>query len=174
MLPEAAHKSQPMKQALRVFSLPMLWRGDRLRNSVSLWFMAMALGVVGGCTLGGWTKVLCIEGAVISFLVFAYWSSARLQRESGLRWLAAQACPVCGVQIGKEASLLAFAGYTRSCLEFLEQAKGAFSIEPGRPLGFCCPECSSELFYDYLGSDELFVREDGEVPAPASESDVSR
>lgn len=165
-----------MKQTLRAFSLPLLWRGDRLRNSVSLWFMAMALGVVGWFTLGGWMKVLCMEGAVISFLVFGYWSSARLQRWLGLRHLAAQACPVCGVQIGKKTSSLAFAAYTQSCSQFIQEAraKGAFSIEPGRPLGFCCPECSRELFYDYLGSDELFVHEGDDVPAPASETDESR
>ena len=144
-------------KAFRVFSLPLLHHGDRLTNSISVWFVIVLLGVVGWSVGSGWMKTLSSVLSLGSFPIFGFWFSARLQRERGRRDLAEQTCAVCGTRVGKEASLMAFANYTRTCLNFLEESRDAFSIEPAFPLELACQQCSSELFYDYLGSGQLSV-----------------
>lgn len=158
-----------MKHALRAFSLPLLHRGDRLRTSVSFWFLVLTLAAACGLLAKGHFGALGLAATPVAFLYFAFWFSARRQRELSLRRLAAHSCPGCGAKIGKETASMAFADYTRSCLDFIGKSKGAFSIDLGSPLDFSCPQCSKDLFFDYIGSGELSVNED-DAPTPSSET----
>jgi hypothetical protein len=125
----------------------------------------LVLGVGCGFSATGDLKTLGIASAPVAFLYFAFWFSARMQRELGVRRLAAQVCPVCGIQIGKEASSMAFADYTQSSSQFIQECKvrGAWFIEPASPLGFACQGCSRHLYFDYLDSAVLSSIEDEEA-----------
>lgn len=58
----------------------------------------------------------------------------------------------------------AFAEFTRSCVAFIEQAEGAFSIDLGPALYFTCPGCSAPLFYDYVDSQVVSMVDNESVP----------
>ena len=149
---------------LRALSLPLLHRGDRLTNSVSVWFTVLALGAAFWIGASGLLRTLGMVLALLSLPIFVFWFSAHLQRVLGLRSLAQHACPACGLRIGREAADIAFASYSRSRLEFIQSSRGAFSIDLGSPLGFDCRGCSHRLFYDYLDSDSLTLTDNSAPP----------
>lgn len=154
----------PSVKTLRVFSLPLLHRGDRLATSVSVWLTLLALGAAFWIVASGLLGTLGMVLALLSLPIFLFWFSAHLQRVLGLRSLAQHACPVCGLRVGREAAEIAFEGYSRSCLEFIQRSRGEFSIDLGAPLGLVCGGCSQQLFYDYLDSDSLTLTDDTAQP----------
>jgi len=158
------HRSCHAVKPLRVFSLPLLHRGDRLTNSVSVWFTVLAFGVAFWICASGLLRSLGMMLALLALPFFVFWFSAHLQRMHGLHRLAQHACPGCGLRIGRAAAEIAFEGYSRSCLEFIQSNRGAFSIDLGSPLGLHCRGCSQQMFYDYLDSDSLSLTEDSAPP----------
>jgi hypothetical protein len=77
-----------------------------------------------------------------------------------LRSLSAESCPNCDVTFGADTASAVFAGYSRTCIQLIQQAKGAFSVDLGEPADFVCPSCGTHLFFDYLGSDTVCAMND--------------
>jgi hypothetical protein len=139
---------------LRILSLPLLQRGDRMTNSITVWLVLAVCASIGAAFSGRWSMACA---AVVCWLVFAFWFSARLQRELARRYLAEQCCPLCGEEVGKESAASAFDEFTENACHFIDQAqaKAAFSIEPGSPLPLTCLKCSQPLFFDYVDTRRL-------------------
>ena len=144
----------PVK-ALRTFSLPLLYRGDRLSNSISLCFLLVVATGLGWHFATGSLRYICGALALFSLLRFAFWFSAHLQRELGLRRLAMLPCPSCHTIVGRRAASLALAAYTHAWQTFIHQSRGSFSADLAPPLLCACGVCGRKLIFDYLNSGEL-------------------
>ena len=145
-------------KAIRIASLPLLHRGDMLRNSPVLWFVILVLLVVGLVLLNG-SPVLYLA-IVFPLVVILFCISARIQRRKGLNILCCQCCPFCHNSIGAVTSAAGFGAYTRSSNQIIQRSKEAFSVELGQPLSFVCSRCDTHLFFDYLDTRTLSLVED--------------
>ena len=143
----------------RTASLPLLHRGERLSNSPTIWFGAFALSAIAGLLAGHVIPLYALS--TVFLLGFAFWFSCRLTREMALRALSAESCPSCEAVFGSDTASAVFAGYTRSCLQLIQRAKGAFSIDLGSPMDFVCTSCGTHLFFDYLGSRAISAINNG-------------
>lgn len=92
-----------------------------------------------------------------------FWLSSRLTRWRARRDLSAESCPHCDAPIGPDTAAATFGNYSRHCIDFIKQARGAFSIDLGPPMDFVCPSCGAHLFFDYLDSNEVLIVDIEEV-----------
>jgi hypothetical protein len=142
-------------KTLRILSLPLLYRGNRLSNSISLCFLLVVVTGLGWLFATASLRFICGALAVFSLLRFAFWFSAHLQRELGLRRLAMLPCPSCQTIVGRPTASVAFAAYTHSFLELIHQLRGSPFTDLGSPLFCGCRACGRGLFFDYLNSRDL-------------------
>lgn len=142
-------------RTLRILSLPILYRGHRLSISISLCFLLVVATGLGWHFATGSLRYICGALALFSLLRFAFWFSAHLQRELGLRRLARLPCACCQTIVGRPTASVAFAAYTHSFLELIHQSRGSPFTDLGSPLYCGCRACGRGLFFDYLNSGDL-------------------
>jgi len=147
----------------RIASLPLLHRGNRLRNSPAFWIFFLAFVLLGLVIFKAQPIAYLI--AVFPLAAIMFCISARVARSKGVSALSAHRCPCCDNKIGDHTASAGFGAYTRSCNQFIQRAQSedAFSIDLAPPLTLVCPKCDAYLFFDYLDSLSLTSIENEEA-----------